>query len=48
MEAVKAKNMKTVNSSLQQFLAFGSLVVLIIFFSIASPNFMQWSNLIGI
>ncbi|MEK4384331.1 ABC transporter permease [Solibacillus sp. FSL W7-1464] len=40
--------MKFVNSSLQQFLAFGSLVILIIFFSIASPNFMQWSNVIGI
>lgn len=45
---LKLENMKFVNSSLQQFLAFGSLVILIIFFSIASPNFMQWSNVIGI
>lgn len=48
MEAVKPKSTKTLNSSLQQFLAFGSLVVLVIFFSIASPNFMQWSNVMGI
>lgn len=44
----KPKAMKTINSRLQQFLAFGSLVVLIIFFTIASPNFMQWSNIVGI
>jgi len=48
VETVKPKTMKTINSRLQQFLAFGSLVMLIIFFSIASPNFMQWSNIVGI
>lgn len=48
METVKSKNTKSLNSSLQQFLAFGSLVILVIFFSIASPNFMQWSNFVGI
>lgn len=48
MEATKKNSTKSVNNSLQQFLAFGSLVVLVIFFSIASPNFMQWSNIIGI
>ena len=48
VETVKPKAMKTINSRLQQFLAFGSLVILIIFFSIASPNFMQWGNIVGI
>ena len=48
MEATKVKKLKPVNNSLQQVLAFGSLVALVIFFSIASPNFMQWSNIIGI
>lgn len=47
-ENLKPGNMKSINNSLQQFLAFGSLVILVIFFSIASPNFMQWSNVIGI
>lgn len=48
MEATKLTSTKSINNSLQQFLAFGSLVVLVIFFSIASPNFMQWSNVVGI
>ncbi|MER1986518.1 MAG: ABC transporter permease [Solibacillus sp.] len=48
MEATKVKSKKSMNNRLQQFLAFGSLVALVIFFSIASPNFMQWSNIIGI
>lgn len=30
---------------LQQLLAFGSLIVLIVFFSLASPNFLTWSNI---
>ena len=42
------KKEKKANASLQQLLAFGSLVILVIFFTIASPNFMQWSNIIGI
>lgn len=33
---------------LQQGLAFGTLVVLLIFFSIASTNFFTWSNISGI
>ncbi|RUS43548.1 ABC transporter permease [Cohnella sp. AR92] len=33
---------------LQQFLAFGSLIVLVIFFSFASENFFQFSNIVGI
>lgn len=34
--------------TLQQSLAFGTLVVLIVFFAIASPNFFTWSNISGI
>ncbi|MCK1995769.1 ribose transport system permease protein [Paenisporosarcina quisquiliarum] len=34
--------------AIQQTLAFGSLIVLVIFFSIASDSFLQWSNMIGI
>ncbi|PWU69738.1 ribose ABC transporter permease [Gracilibacillus dipsosauri] len=36
------------SAALQQILAFASLVLLIIFFSLASDNFMQWSNIEGI
>jgi ribose transport system permease protein len=32
----------------QQSLAFGTLVVLFIFFSLASPNFLTWSNISGV
>jgi ribose transport system permease protein len=32
----------------QQLLAFASLVVIVVFFSVASPNFMTWSNITGI
>lgn len=35
-------------SSLEQGLAFGSLIALVIFFAIASPNFFQWSNISGV
>ena len=34
--------------SLQQGLAFGTLVVLIVFFAIARPAFLQWSNIAGV
>ncbi|MFT4219662.1 MAG: ABC transporter permease [Microbacterium sp.] len=33
---------------LQQSLAFGTLIVLIVFFSIFGPNFFTWSNISGI
>ncbi|MCR8670067.1 ABC transporter permease [Agrococcus sp. HG114] len=33
---------------LQQGLAFGTLIVLLVFFSIASSNFFTWSNISGI
>lgn len=46
-EVVKPKKRISMNA-LQQILAFSSLVVLVVFFSIASPNFMQTSNIIGI
>jgi len=34
--------------AIQRFLAFGALIVLIIFFSLASPNFAQFDNFVGI
>ncbi|MCW5953601.1 MAG: ABC transporter permease [Propionibacteriaceae bacterium] len=34
--------------SLQQGLAFGTLIVLFIFFSLANPAFLQWSNISGV
>ncbi|SFL69870.1 ribose transport system permease protein [Gracilibacillus orientalis] len=36
------------SGALQQILAFASLIILVIFFSIASKNFLQWSNIEGI
>lgn len=33
---------------LQQSLAFGALVLLFVFFSFASPNFLTWSNISGV
>ena len=33
---------------LQQSLAFGALIILFVFFSLASPNFLTWSNVSGI
>ncbi|MRH41070.1 ABC transporter permease [Aquibacillus halophilus] len=36
------------SGALQQVLAFASLIVLILFFSLASPNFFQFSNIVGI
>ncbi|GAA0291751.1 ribose transport system permease protein [Gracilibacillus halotolerans] len=35
-------------SALQQILAFASLILLIIFFSVASEHFLTWSNIEGI
>lgn len=34
--------------SVQQSLAFGTLIVLVAFFAIASPNFFNWANISGI
>ncbi|MDQ0062310.1 ABC transporter permease [Paenibacillus harenae] len=47
-EIAGVKSKFAVQSGLQQLLAFGSLILLIIFFSIASSNFFQFSNLVGI
>lgn len=34
--------------AVQRFLAFGALIVMIVVFSIASPNFLQFNNIVGI
>lgn len=45
----EAKNKKNLSSgAIQQMLAFASLLALIVFFSFASGNFLQYSNIIGI
>ncbi|GBF76818.1 ribose ABC transporter permease [Paenibacillus sp. 598K] len=47
--AIAPANSKFVfKSGLQQLLAFGSLILLVAFFSIASSNFFHFSNLVGI
>lgn len=40
--------MSFLRAKLQQSLAFGTLIVLVIFFSIASSNFFSWSNISSI
>lgn len=37
-----------VKDRLQQLLAFGSLIVIVVFFSVASPNFFSYSNVTSI
>ena len=39
---------RTLRGQLQQFLAFASLIVIFAFFSIASPNFFNYGNVINI
>lgn len=46
--AEKRNLVQILRNSLQQGLAFGSLIALVIFFAIASPNFFQWSNISGV
>ncbi len=36
------------SNATQRLLAFGSLIILIVVFSLASPNFFQFNNLVGI
>jgi ribose transport system permease protein len=36
------------SGALQQLLAFASLTIIVLFFSIASPNFLEFNNIIGI
>ena len=38
----------TVKGRFQQFLAFGSLIVIVVFFAFASPNFLTFSNITGV
>ena len=46
---VEGKMRKGINSNaLQQLLAFASLIVLVVIFSITSANFLQFDNIIGI
>lgn len=47
-ENKKSGNSRVPSGALQQILAFASLIALIIFFSIASGSFLQYSNIIGI
>lgn len=44
----KKKSKKYSGNTVQQLLAFSSLIVLVIIFTIASPNFLQVDNIIGI
>lgn len=36
------------SDAIQRLLAFGALIVMIVFFSLASPNFLQFDNFVGI
>jgi ribose transport system permease protein len=36
------------SDAIQRLLAFGALIVMIVFFSLASPNFLQFNNVVGI
>ncbi len=47
-KAEKAKDSATSSQAKQKILAFSSLVILIVGFSLASPNFFQASNLVAI
>jgi ribose transport system permease protein len=42
------KGFSVQHGALQQLLAFASLIILVLFFSLASPNFFQFSNIVGI
>ncbi|PGT87128.1 ABC transporter permease [Bacillus sp. AFS040349] len=45
---LKSKKLPIKSGMLQQLLAFASLILLVIIFSLASPNFLQFSNIVGI
>ncbi|WP_153730587.1 ABC transporter permease [Sporosarcina obsidiansis] len=47
-EKKKLGNSRIPSGAIQQILAFASLIALIIFFSLASGSFLQYSNIIGI
>lgn len=44
----RVKVMSFLRAQLQQSLAFGTLVVLLVFFAVMSPAFFTWSNISGI
>src|SRR5437899_8899705 len=49
MVAAVAQRRSFVRSdAIQRVLAFGALIVLFIVFSLASPNFLQFDNIVGI
>ena len=49
MNSTLARSLAVFRSdAIQRLLAFGALIVLIIVFSVASPNFLQFNNVIGI
>ena len=43
-----AKEKRTSSDAIQRLLAFGALIIIFIFFSIASPYFLTFSNVVGI
>ncbi|MCM3410860.1 ABC transporter permease [Metabacillus litoralis] len=45
---LKSKKIPIKSGMIQQLLAFASLILLVIIFSLASPNFLQFSNIVGI
>jgi ribose transport system permease protein len=44
----KIRKFQIKSGALQQILAFTSLILLVVVFSLASPNFLQFSNIVGI
>ncbi|WP_028548830.1 ABC transporter permease [Paenibacillus sp. UNC451MF] len=48
MTAVRKKQTTVKTGATQKLLAFASLIVLVIFFSISSSNFFQFDNIVGI
>jgi ribose transport system permease protein len=49
MNSTVARSLAVFRSdAIQRLLAFGALIVMIIVFSVASPNFLQFNNVIGI
>jgi ribose transport system permease protein len=49
MNSTLARSLAVFRSdAIQRLLAFGALIVMIIVFSVASPNFLQFNNVIGI
>jgi ribose transport system permease protein len=47
-QSVSSRWGRIAQKQIQQSLAFGTLIILFIFFSLASPNFLSWSNISGV